>query len=447
MSQEMNSAIDTVLGLAAERGLNLDLLAVERKSTQIGFQKRKVETFSFSETRQLGVRVFDGQHEGVAYTENITPESLSLMVEDALANAKMIRHEWISRLPGATAFAPMNGLADAGLESVTPEQKIAAARDLEAAALDYDKRIAGVAMTRYGDNTSQVWVANSHGLRGSYKTSSVLGFSECLAEDTAGNVMGKEWSVYRRFNELNAAEVGRIAAEKTLSRLGATRPATGRYTVVFDSRIAQRLFGLIAEYFSAKAVDERTSPLAGKIGQKVFSPQLTVTDDPFSPVGSGSRPFDEEGYASVKTSLVENGVLRSYLTNSVMADKLKLPHTANASRSPSSELDVSCSNLVVQPGPHTLEQLTAADKKVVFITDLLGYSGFRATSGDFSMPAEGYLYENGKRAGALKDFLISGNILQVFSTVEAVGQEAAPPTGNTICPALLIRDLNISGQS
>jgi PmbA protein len=447
MSGSMNQAIDTVLELAAGRRLQMDVLGIERKTTAVAFQQRKMDEFSFSETRQLGVRIFDGMFEGVAYTESLAPESLAELVADALANSKMIRREWVSELPQAGSFKPIAGMYDPALEEVAPERKVEAARTLEAAALDFDKRIASVAYSRYGDARAEVWVANTRGLRGSYRINSVMAYSRCLAQDKDGNVMAQQVQLKRGFDQLDPALVAREAAEKTLRRLGAVRPATGKYTVVLENRVAEDLIETLADYFSAKSVDEKTSPLAGKLGQKVFSSALHITDDPFRADATGCRPFDEEGYASKVTPLVEGGVVRGFLTNSVLARKLKMPHTASASRAPATDLDVSSSNLIVTPGAQPFSALVGAAPKVIVITSIMGMAGFRPASGDFSIPVEGYLYENGKCSSALKDFLISGNILQLFSAVEAVGQDVLPPAGNTICPSLLIRDLNVSGQS
>jgi PmbA protein len=251
---------------------------------------------------------------------------------------------------------------------------------------------------------------------------------------------------YRSFEQLKTKAIAQEAAQRTLDRIGSVRPDTGKYTVVFENRAAENLIGLIAGYFSSKSVDENTSPLTGKLGQKLFSSELTLTDDPFCVEAGGTRPFDDEGYASQKTVLVDGGKVSSFLTNSVMARKMKLAHTASAARAPSTDLDVSVSNIIVTPGKHSFDALVNSDKRVIVVTDLKGTAGFRATSGDFSIPVEGYLYENGKKSIPIKDFLISGNILQLFSAVEAVGQDPLPPTGNVVCPSLLVRGLNVAGK-
>jgi PmbA protein len=446
MSQ-MDAAIEYLMDTAKERKLDLEVLGAQRSSTAISFNNRKMDQFSFSETRQLGVRLIAGKNEGVAYTESLDQESLEDVLDEARANARMIHREWISELHAPAGLPEMKGLYNPALEEVPVAEKIAQAEKLESAALDYDKRIANVAYARYGDGSSQMWIANSKGLRGSYKMNVCYAYAKCLAKDGDNSVMAGEYETHHGFENLDGARVAQTAARKTLERMGAARPDTGRYTVVFENRVAESLIGLVAGYFSAKAVDDKTSPLAGKLGQKIFSSELTLTDDPFFKNGAASRPFDDEGYPSRETVLVDAGKVSSFLTNSVLSRKMKLAHTASADRAPSSDLDVGPTNIVVKPGAQSLTGLLNADSKVILVTDILGTAGFRGTSGDFSIPIEGQLYENGKRSRPLKDFLMSGNILQLLGAVEAVGNDALSPIGNIICPSLLVRDLNIAGKA
>jgi PmbA protein len=445
MSQEIENAIDHILQSAT--GLKIEILAAQNESTSISFQSGQMDQFSFSQTHQLGVRVLDGRREGVAYSESLNPGSLDQMLEEARENARMIEKDFIADLAQPAEIKPIPGLYDASARAISMEEKVKAASTLEKAALDFDPAITSVANSRYGDVFATAWIANSRGYRSSYRQTRCFAFARCLAKDGENAVMDGEARVCRGFADLNPRAIAETAARKTLARRGAVRPATGKYTVVFENRVAEDLIGHISDYFSAKAVDEGLSPLKGRIGERVFSAKLTLIDDPFYLAANQCRPFDDEGYASRKTVLVEGGVVRSFLTNSVLARKMNLPHTASASRAPSTDLGVSPSNILVQPGKKSLQDLLASDRKVILVTAALGSAGFRATSGDFSIPVEGHLFENGQARSPLKDFLISGNILNLLGAVEEVGSDALSPVGSIVCPSLLVRDLNISGQT
>jgi PmbA protein len=338
-------------------------------------------------------------------------------------------------------------LFNSELETVSVEDKVAAAAVLEAGALDYDPAITAVAYTRYADYSGQTWIANTNGLWGTYCGNGCVAYAACLAKDGDGAVSSGQVESTRVFSELHPEIIAQKAAQKTLERRGAQRPKTGKYAVVFENRVAEELLGLMAPYFSAKAVDEGVSPLKGQLGKPRFSNSISIVDDPFYFTAGGSRPFDAEGYASHKTELVKNGVVNAFLTNSVYAKKMNLPHTASAARTPTTDLDVGTTNLILQAGSASFEDLVGAEKTVILVKDVLGFAGFRSTSGDFSIPMEGDIYENGKRSGALKDFAISGNILDLFSEIEGLANDVLHPVGRTISPSFLVRNLNVVGQS
>jgi PmbA protein len=238
---------------------------------------------------------------------------------------------------------------------------------------------------------------------------------------------------------VNIAAIAEEAARKTLSRLGAVPPATGRYPIVIDSKVAGELFGLLANSFSAKAVFEKNSLLSGRLGQEIASSCVELTDDPTLPGGAGSRSYDSEGAASRKTSLIRGGVLTRYLTDSVHARKMNLPATASASRGPRSELGISYSNLVVTPGVDSLEVLLSRYPRMIYITEFKGYhAGYQGGSGDFSFQSEGELWENGRRVGPIADFVTSGNVLELLRSIEKVGARVRRPDGSIRVPDLLV---------
>lgn len=443
----VEEAIDYLLAAAAKKKTPIEILANERKTTKVSVQNQKIEQFAFSETRQVGVRVIDGTSEGLAYSESLEPASLEQMLTEAISNSKAIKKDVACSLHGAKSTPQLAGIFNSQLEAVAAEDKIRQAMKIESAALEHDQRITNVAWAIYNDIWFRKTIANSSGLRASYKANSCSAGVMCLAKDGDATVSDGEFSMARDFSRLHAEETAREAARKTVSRLGARRPPTGKYTVVIENRTAEHLVEMLGSYFSGKSVAEGTSPLKGKLGTTIFSPRFTLTDDPFHAEALSSRPFDDEGYEGKKINLVENGKLTHFLTNSVLAKRLNLPHTAHASRAPSTDLDVAPSNLIVAPGTKTKAQLLAADTTTILITNILGTAGFRYASGDFSLPVEGFLYENGKPIYALKDFLISGNLLQLFNAVEDVGNDVLMPLGAVICPSLLIRDLNVAGQS
>lgn len=447
LSEQIQSAVEYVVSKAKTKGVKAEIIAIAKTQTKIQFQNRVLEQYSLSETAQLGVRILNKKNEGVAYTEDTRKASLDELIEEASSNSKFIEKEWTSQLNSGTQLPQMKELYDAASESVSVDEKMEIARQLEASALDTDPRIHSLPYGLYGDQISTFWIGNTEGLYGSYSTSASYVYGYALAKEGDIAVMGNDTRAGRNPRVISSAIAGSEAARHAISRLSAIRPKTGNYRVVFNSQAAQELLGLITRYFSAKAVDEKKSPFSGKLGENVASPIINFIDDPFSLLGFGGRPFDCEGFPSKKTPLIVNGKLENFLTNSVYARKMKLAHTASASRSPSTDLDIDISNLILEPGNTDLSDVTTGSEPTIVVDTILGSAGFRPNSGDFSLPVEGDLYRNSQKEIALKDFLVSGNILDVLKSVEAVGKEYLPTPGRVAAPFILVPSLSVSGEA
>ena len=126
---------------------------------------------------------------------------------------------------------------------------------------------------------------------------------------------------------------------------------------------------------------------------------------------------------------------------------MNLPHTASAVRSPATGMDVGSSNLIVTKGFFSRQELLARYPKVVFLTEISGglHSGFKSTTGDFSLPGEGFLYENGKCMGPVDQFVFSGNILELLNGVEDLGNEYPDKLSSVLTPDLLLKELSFAG--
>jgi PmbA protein len=200
-------------------------------------------------------------------------------------------------------------------------------------------------------------------------------------------------------------------------------------------------------YLSAKNVFEKKSLFAGKLGQIMASAKFSLYDDPFETSCTSVRPFDSEGAPSQRTTLFENGVLKNFFTNLEFASKLGLPHTAHAARGPSSAMDIGPTNLIVAKGSASLEELLARYPRAVHLTHFAGglHAGFKESTGDFSMPAEGFLYENGMKVGAVDQFVMSGNILTLLMDIEDVSSEQSRAGTSVLCPDVLVRSLSFAG--
>jgi PmbA protein len=205
---------------------------------------------------------------------------------------------------------------------------------------------------------------------------------------------------------------------------------------------------MISHFFSAIAVDKKTSLFKDKLNHKIASAKINIIDDPFDVQGLQSRPFDGEGMASKKNTLVESGVLKKFLTNKEYAEKLKLEHTAHAYRRTSGETDIEPSNLYIQKGVSDLKKLLNSYPKAIYITKFAGsfHGGYKESTGDFSLPCEGVMIENGEMGDSVDQFVISGNILDALKQVEDISDTYSKLNNIFWGPDLLISSLSVAGK-
>lgn len=453
--------------LAKTDGVELELIVESGEMLGLSVSQGKLEKFDSSQSQVGGLRVLMNGVEGYSWTESLDEKDLVAAYRDAVESAKFSARGNVMRsaderakemieLWGADASSGVvkedQGLFNDTLGKVSMDSKIDRAKMLEMKSKERDSRIANVPYNRYSETSGEVMIFNSKGVRARQRRTGVMGYTYCLAKSGEESRMAGESFFTRNATSVPIAETAALAAEKAVNKLGSVSPETGRYPVVIDREVAAEVFGLIADYFSAKSLAERTtiygkSPQpAENLGQVVGSPVLQITDDPSLEGGIGNRPFDSEGAPTKKTILVENGVLKAFLTNSVYAKRLGLPHTSNASRSARSQLDVGPSNLVVASGTETFEQVMATYPKMIYVTDFTGYhAGFQHGSGSFSFQSEGELWENGKKVKALCNFVVAGSIDEMLKGLEKVSSRLSPKSSSVIAPDLLVKSLSVAG--
>jgi PmbA protein len=207
---------------------------------------------------------------------------------------------------------------------------------------------------------------------------------------------------------------------------------------------ARSLLGNLASCLSGYAVYRRSSFLAGRLGERVASELLGVIDDGRLPGALGSRPFDGEGLPTRRTVVMERGKLASYLLDSYSGRKLGLPSTGSAARSAGSAPLAAPTNLWIEPGTSSLEEMIAGTERGLLVTGLFGF-GFNAVTGDFSRGATGAWIERGERIHPVEEITIAGNLAEMLTAIDAVGSELVW-LGSVGAPALRIARMTVAGE-
>jgi PmbA protein len=450
---DLESMAADVVALAMKGGASAEAVAREGDEFSVNVRMGAVETLKESGSRGLGLRVFLGTRSASASTSDLTPEGIRLLVEGALALAKVTEEDPFSGLPETDEFDSLPDdlhLYYEDVYSLPGVERIEWARRVEAAALAADPRITNSDGGSFDAATGRKVLANSRGFVGGYRSSYAGVSAVPLAMDANGQMQRDYWwSSGRRLTDLESPEsIGREAARRTLRRLGARRVPTQRVPIVFAPEVARSLIGSIFEAASGDSIWRHASFLAGRLGEQIAATNLTLVDDntmllPTGAGGFGTSPFDGEGLPSRRTVVVEAGVLRSYLLNTYTARKLGMRSTHNASRGLAGTPGIGCGNLYLQPGVITPDGIIAAIPAGLYVTSLMGF-GVNVVTGDYSRGATGLWIENGQLTHAVEEVTIAGNLAEMLKNVTAIGNDLEF-RGSVASPTLCIDGMTIAG--
>jgi PmbA protein len=241
----------------------------------------------------------------------------------------------------------------------------------------------------------------------------------------------------------NLNEIGLEAAKKTLARIGAIKPVTGKYPVIFDQRVSRSIASHFASAINGSAITRKTSFLKDMLNKQIANNAINIIDNPFLKRGLGSRLFDAEGLGSRKYTLIENGILKDWLLDLSSAKQLNLKPTGNAKRGISGPPSPGTSNFIISPGDVTPEHLIKNISEGFFITDMIG-SSISMITGDYSRGASGFWIKNGELSQPITEATIAGNLKEMFMTLQPANDLDYSHSINS--PTLLIEGMTIAGN-
>lgn len=430
----------------------VDALLVEGDDREVRVRGDEIEMVKQAQERGLGIRALvqgkEGFRTAVVSTSDLAPDAVDRMAEEVVALARATAADPAAGLP-ESGFAepplPELALFDPADRGVPLEARIEDARRAEAAARGADPRITNSEGSAASSGFARVVYANSLGFLGQYESASHGLFSEPIARE--GEAMQRDYwmTAGRRLAELeDPAAVGREAASRALRRLGARRVATCEVPVLFDDRTAPSLIGQLASCLSGYAVYRESSFLSERLGDVIASEKVTIIDDGRRPGGLGSKPFDGEGQPTRSNRLVSAGRLESWLLDCYSARKLGFQSTGSASRGTGSVPRVGTTNLWLEPGKGTLEELIGEIDRGLLVTELIGM-GFNPTTGDYSRGAAGFWIEGGEIAYPVEEITIAGNLGDMLTNIDRIGGELVW-RGRTASPPLRVARMTVAGE-
>ncbi len=413
------AALDLLDGLLA-RALALgadsaDAVMFDSVSLGVSWRLGKPEDLERSESQDLGLRVLMGKRQAFVSSGDTTGPALEELTERAIAMARVAPEDPYCGLADPALLA--GDAPDLDLIDPTPEpdaeRLMAIAREAEEAAL----AVEGVSNSEgasAGWASGMVALATSTGFRGAYSSTSHSISASVLAGEGTAMERDYEFSSARHAEDLdNAAWVGETAGRRAVSRLKPRKAGTARVPVIFAPRAGNSLLGHFAGAINGAAVARGTSFLKDCLEKPVFAAGISVIDDPHRRRGLRSKPFDGEGVANRRLALVDDGRLTTWLLESASARQLGMTSTGHAARGTTSPPSPGTSNLYMEAGEVTAEELIADIASGFYVTELIGF-GVNGVTGDYSRGAAGFWIENGELAYPVSEITIAGNLKDMF---------------------------------
>lgn len=424
-------ATQAAVGARASEGLNVNVRLGE------------VDTIEFNKDKSIGVTLYCNQKKGSASTTDLSESSLKATVEAAWNIAQNTEADPFSGLAEANSLAKeFHDLELYHPWSIEVEQAKALALECEKSALNVDKRITNSEGACVSSSQSYHIYGNSNGFIGGY-FSSLHSISCVVIGEENGMQRDYQYSHFRDAkNLLPAEQVGREAAWRTLQRLNPRKIKTQSLPVLFHSSVASSLIKHFLSAIEGAALYREASFLMDTLDKQVFNANIQMHEKPFLKGGLGSAPFDSEGVAIADRTIVQNGLLQSYLLNSYSARKLKVANTGHAGGI--RNLFVHFKNLSEEES--RFESLLKTMGTGLMVTEVMG-PGVNLVTGDYSRGASGYWIENGEIQFPVQEITIAGNLKDIYQRIIGIAQDDVDYRHVIQTGSILVESLKVAGAS
>ena len=422
-----------------------EAVSAERAALSVGVRNGRLEDVEREESRDLGLRVFIGRRQAAVSASDLSDATRARLVERAVAMARLAPEDPYAGL------APQDRLARGPLPDLDLyDSSEPSAAELEAAAAEAESAalaVPGVARSEGGhaSASSSRWrLVTSHGFDGAYHGSAFSLGVGVIAEKDGGMERGGEHRAARHRSDLpSAGDIGAEAGRRAVARTGPRKIASTTAPVIFENRLAMQVLSPLIGAISGPSVARGVSFLKDRLGQAVLPKGVSLVDDPFRPRGLGSTPFDDEGVEVTRQSIIDDGVLTTWLLNSAAAAQLGMGSTGHASRGLAGPPGVSTHSLTLEPGECDLAGLMADAGAGLLVTAMFGPS-LNANTGDWSAGVSGFWFENGQVTWPVSEVTVAGKLTDLYARLVRGSDLEIRGANNS--PSLLFDAVAIAGK-
>jgi PmbA protein len=405
----------------------------------------EIETIEEAASKGVGFRVFVDGRMGFSHCNDLSDRSLEDTISKAIAFARLSSQDENNVFTDDKGLSSIEGLYDPEIKALPMDRKISMAIELEKLARQ-DKRVTKSSGAGFSEGETEVFIANSNGILKSFQSSGCgLGVSVVAEKGDQKNTGGESCSrVF--FSDLLSLEV--IAAEASRKALELIDPVmiqTQRASVIFDRDVARALFGGVIGAINGERVLQGASFLRDSLNKKFASELITLVDDGIMPRGLSSSPFDGEGVPTMKNTLIENGVLKSFIYNVKAAKRAGVKSTGNATRGGFSSLPgIGVHNVYIAAGKNSRDEIIKSTKKGLLLREVTGY-GIDPVSGNFSGGAAGFWIINGEIAHPVKGLTIAGKASDILNGIDMLGSDL-DLNRTFAAPTFRVSEMQIGGK-
>lgn len=426
-------AVETLIGAGAD-----DAWASVAQGRNVDFNYRDgaLEKVQDNTARMLAVQVYANGRYSTHQTTDLNEDRVKSFLTEAVAITNALEPDPQRSITPAKLFADRPestlDLNDDAIQTLDRDQRTQWCVALDDAARKHERIIS--ATSRVSSGTESRVAVSSNGFSGAEQsTYCVLGTNVTLKDRGDRRASDGFFAVARHVSDIpDATSIAKRALDRAVVRLDSEKGPTMKSTMVVDSRVAASLIGRLMRPANARSVQQGRSFWAALIGEQAFSPRLTIVDDPLIVRGLASRYFDNEGISAKVLPIVEEGVIKNIYVDTYYGRKADMAPTTG-----------SPSNRRIGAGDKSLGELLSDVGDGVYVTSWLGGNA-DGTTGDFSLGLSGHIIENGKIGRPVGEMNVTGNLRDLFSRLDAVGNDPYPYS-STLAPSLVFSDVDFSG--
>ncbi len=408
----------------------------------------ELEKYNIDKYIGLSFRGLMNNKMGYSYTEILDEQAIDMLIKNAKEGALSIENKDIQFIyEGDKDYSEVKTYSEK-LDNIDAKRLIDIAIDLEKQTKAYSDKVVNLSGCKVSYSSSKSTITNTKGLDLNNKSNLLMAYVIPVIKVNKQKQDGMGYQIVEAIEDIDTKKIAKDACEEALSKIGATTIPSGKYKTIINNEAMSSLLETFSDIFSAENVQRGMSLLKGKEGEKIASNIVTIIDNPLLDNGLASSPFDDEGVATYKKNIVENGVLNTLLHNLKTANKAKTKTTGNGFKaSYSSVVSVEPTNFYIEKCDNTFEKLLKVVGEGIIVTDFAGlHSGANSVTGDFSLAAKGYYIKNGEKSHPIEQITVAGNFFDVIKDIELIGDDLEFPLSSVGSPSVVVKSLSVAGK-